>query len=101
MEKIDKYSEVIFWDFTRKNNVNYNFEVVQLLLFASKSLKDKKLVNKLKKIINIYEKHDLLGTNSMIYLELHNLANVRNRVHVQNEYLQDPYDEKKLWSLSS
>ncbi|MBS0289756.1 MAG: hypothetical protein JSS07_06960 [Proteobacteria bacterium] len=147
MEKLDKYSEVIFWNFMRKNNAVYNFEVVQLLLFASKSqknkklfykpiyillasiiecilydflkrikehrsekivklnksdikiIKDKQLINKLQRIINIYEKHALLGANSKIYSELYNLANIRNRVHIQNEHLQNPHDENKLWSL--
>jgi preprotein translocase subunit SecA len=147
MEELDKYSEVFFWSFTRKNNVNYNFEVVQALFFASKNqkdkklfykpiyillmsiiectlydflrrirehrsenivklnksdvkiIKDKKLENKLMKMVNICEKHQLLGMDSQIYFDLKTLADLRNRVHIQNEKLKDPQDEKKLWTL--
>ncbi len=42
MELFNNFSSVIFWDFKRKDNVNYNFEITQRLIENAIKSKDKK-----------------------------------------------------------
>lgn len=144
MSKFDLYSEVIFWDFLRKNNVNYNFKIIETLvscqnlgkdkihfykpiylLLASiiectlfdfllrikiatnekipnldsnikESIKNKNIPNKLHNFNEVCKKYNLLEDH--MYGAIEKIANIRNRIHIQNQDEEKPTKEWELWS---
>jgi hypothetical protein len=145
MSEFDNYSAVIFWDFKRMDNVNYNFKIVDKLIESSLNSDEKKLFykpiylilssiiectlydflkkinqhryehipnlgeeevkaiqnmevpNKLNCFNKICKKYLFLGADEAIYEKIQHVAEIRNRIHIQNGKGNKPYDESFLW----
>lgn len=144
---LDAYSCVFFWDFKRMDNVNYNFEIINLLSICASMQPEPKYLYKpiyilisaiiectlydhlcriyerrkehfpnldeediagirqgnfpsrLSKIIKKIRRHAVFGSDTdAICLEIDKISIIRNRVHIQNESMTIPLDEKYIWT---
>lgn len=145
MVLFEDYTKVFFWSYSRMDNVNYNFDVLNALAEASRKgplphlfykpmfiimtsiiectiydflkkihqhkhekipnidaedithLQNIKLPNKLYNFTSICRKYELLGSDPALYNRIHDMVEIRNRIHIQNE--RGIPREEDLWDL--
>ena len=146
MIAFEEYLKVIFWNFERSANVDYNFKIIEAMIASVKgmsepqyhykpifliiisiiecvlydflkrahehtnekflnldsgdieSLQSIDLPSKLANFSDICRKYSLLGENPEIYDRIQNIAQTRNRIHIQNQKGSIPVYESRLWT---
>ncbi|KTD13985.1 Uncharacterised protein [Legionella israelensis] len=94
--------ECTLYDFLKKINEHRYEQVPNLTKKEVKAIQDmKKVPNKLNCFNNICKKHSFLGEDEAIYDQINEAAEIRNRIHIQNEKGHSPMDESDLWEINT
>lgn len=90
--------ECTLYDFLKKIDEHVFEKVPNLEMDVIYCIKKMDLPNKLTNFSDICRKYYLLGQDKKIYEDIQDIANIRNRIHIQNQKKLKPLDENKRWT---
>jgi len=89
--------ECTIYDFLKKIHQHKHERIPNIDERDVHQLQNIKLPNKLYNFTNICRKYQLLGSDPVLYERIHEMVEIRNRIHIQNE--RGIPREEDLWDL--